>query len=124
MEDLWGSIAADTENLPPLSEEQIAEIERRLAEHEKNPQKSETLGGGSRAPLGALPVNRDIRIEPEAETELAGITSWYETHSPGLGDEFPRSFEALLGRLERNPEAYQKCTDRSDARRCGASRTT
>lgn len=37
VEDLWDSIAADTENLPPLSEEQIAEIKRRLEEHEKDP---------------------------------------------------------------------------------------
>lgn len=40
VEDLWDSIAADTENLPPLSQEQIAEIERRLAEHEKNPERA------------------------------------------------------------------------------------
>jgi putative addiction module component (TIGR02574 family) len=37
VEDLWDSIAADTENLPPLTEEQITEIEGRLAEHEKDP---------------------------------------------------------------------------------------
>jgi putative addiction module component (TIGR02574 family) len=40
VEDLWDSIAADTEALPPLTEEQIAEIERRLAEHEKNPERA------------------------------------------------------------------------------------
>lgn len=40
VEDLWDSIAADTENLPPLSQDQIAEIERRLAEHEKNPERA------------------------------------------------------------------------------------
>jgi putative addiction module component (TIGR02574 family) len=40
VEGLWDSIAADTENPPPLSEEQIAEIERRLAEHEKNPERA------------------------------------------------------------------------------------
>ncbi|HEY8697772.1 MAG TPA: addiction module protein [Rhizomicrobium sp.] len=37
VEDLWDSIAADTDNLPPLSQDQIVEIERRLAEHEKDP---------------------------------------------------------------------------------------
>ena len=37
VEDLWDSIAADTETLPPLSQDQIAEIGRRLAEHEKDP---------------------------------------------------------------------------------------
>jgi putative addiction module component (TIGR02574 family) len=37
VEDLWDSIAADTDGLPPPTQEQIAEIERRLAEHEKDP---------------------------------------------------------------------------------------
>ena len=36
-EDLWDSVAADPANLPPLTEEQIAEIERRIAEHERDP---------------------------------------------------------------------------------------
>ena len=34
-EDLWDSIAA--EEMPPPSEEQIEEMERRLAEHESDP---------------------------------------------------------------------------------------
>lgn len=37
VEDLWDSIAADPVSLPPLSEVQVAEIERRIAEHERNP---------------------------------------------------------------------------------------
>ncbi|HEY1632874.1 MAG TPA: addiction module protein [Rhizomicrobium sp.] len=35
--DLWDSVAAEPQNLPPLTEAQCAEIDRRLAEHEKNP---------------------------------------------------------------------------------------
>jgi putative addiction module component (TIGR02574 family) len=34
-QDLWDSIAE--EEMPPLTPEQIEEIERRLAEHEKDP---------------------------------------------------------------------------------------
>ena len=34
--DLWDSI--DANDLPPLSEEQIEEMERRLAEHRANPE--------------------------------------------------------------------------------------
>ena len=34
-EDLWDSIVPD--EMPPLSEEQVAEMERRLAEHETDP---------------------------------------------------------------------------------------
>jgi putative addiction module component (TIGR02574 family) len=37
-EDLWDSVAAGPENLPPLSDAQRAEIERRLAEHASNPE--------------------------------------------------------------------------------------
>ncbi len=36
-EDLWDSVAAQPENMPPLSEEQRAEIERRLADHGCDP---------------------------------------------------------------------------------------
>lgn len=35
--DLWDSVADDPDNLPPLSEEELAEIERRLAELERDP---------------------------------------------------------------------------------------
>jgi len=34
-EDLWDSISP--EEMPPLSDEQIEEIDRRLAQHEKDP---------------------------------------------------------------------------------------
>jgi len=34
-EDLWDSISP--EEMPPLSDEQISEINRRLAEHQKDP---------------------------------------------------------------------------------------
>lgn len=37
VEDLWDSIAAESEKLPPLSAEQCAEIDRRIAEHERDP---------------------------------------------------------------------------------------
>lgn len=36
-EDLWDSVAAQPENLPPLSEEECAEIERRLSDHARDP---------------------------------------------------------------------------------------
>ncbi|HTQ15660.1 MAG TPA: addiction module protein [Rhizomicrobium sp.] len=37
VEDLWDSIAAESGKLPPLTAEQRARIDRRLAEHEKDP---------------------------------------------------------------------------------------
>lgn len=36
-EDLWDSVAAEPSNLPPLSDEQHGEIERRLTAHAHDP---------------------------------------------------------------------------------------
>lgn len=36
-EDLWASVAATPEDVPPLTPAQQEEIERRLAEHAANP---------------------------------------------------------------------------------------
>jgi len=36
-EDLWDSVASQPELLPPLSDDQRKEIERRLAEHARDP---------------------------------------------------------------------------------------
>jgi putative addiction module component (TIGR02574 family) len=35
-EDLWDSVASDPDSLPPLSGEEQAEINRRIADHEQN----------------------------------------------------------------------------------------
>jgi putative addiction module component (TIGR02574 family) len=37
-QDLWDSIAP--EEMPPLTSEQIKEMERRIAEHEKDPERA------------------------------------------------------------------------------------
>ena len=39
-EDLWDSVAADPQSFPPLTDAQVAEIERRLAEHARDPSSS------------------------------------------------------------------------------------
>ena len=36
-EDLWDSVAASPDSMPGLTESQIAECERRLAEHDRDP---------------------------------------------------------------------------------------
>jgi putative addiction module component (TIGR02574 family) len=39
VEDLWDSIAADTQDTPfELTDEEKAELDRRMAEHEANPE--------------------------------------------------------------------------------------
>lgn len=37
-EDLWDSVAANPQDLPPLTAQERAEIDRRLAEHERDPE--------------------------------------------------------------------------------------
>lgn len=37
-EDLWDSVAANPQDLPPLTAQERAEIDRRLAEHEREPE--------------------------------------------------------------------------------------
>ena len=36
-EDLWDSVSADADNLPPLTDAQLAEVQRRLADHRRDP---------------------------------------------------------------------------------------
>ncbi|MCY1550885.1 putative addiction module component [compost metagenome] len=37
-EDLWESVAAHPERVPPLTDEECREIDRRLAEHDADPE--------------------------------------------------------------------------------------
>jgi putative addiction module component (TIGR02574 family) len=39
-EDLWDSVAASPDSIPGLTEAQIAECERRLAEHDRDPSRA------------------------------------------------------------------------------------
>ena len=42
-EDLWDSVAAHPESLPPISDEQRTEMERRLADHRRDPSSAVSL---------------------------------------------------------------------------------
>lgn len=44
-----------------------------------------------------------LRFLPEVEDDAISGYSWYETKSPGLGDEFLRMFYACAGDIPRNP---------------------
>ena len=52
-------------------------------------------------------MTRGLVLEPEAEAEIAEAASWYEARNPGLGPEFLRAVEGLLGAIQRNPHQYQ-----------------
>ena len=44
-----------------------------------------------------------LRFLPEVEDDVISGYSWYETKSPGLGEEFLRMFYACAGDIPRNP---------------------
>ena len=49
-----------------------------------------------------------LRFLPEVEDDAISGYSWYETKSPGLGDEFLRMFYACAGDILHHPLLYQK----------------
>jgi len=53
---------------------------------------------------------------PEVEDDAISGYSWYETKSPGLGEEFLRMFYACTGDINRNPLLYKKAY--TEFRRC------
>ena len=51
-------------------------------------------------------MSRRLIIRPEAEAELAEAYRWYETHRPGLGEDFLLCVDARLASIQRNPALY------------------
>jgi hypothetical protein len=48
-----------------------------------------------------------LRFLPEVEDDAISGYSWYESKSPGLGEEFLRMFYACVGDIPRNPHVPQ-----------------
>ena len=57
-----------------------------------------------------------LRFLPEVEDDAINDYSWYESKSPGLGDEFLRMFYARAGDIPRTPLLYPKV--HNEFRRC------
>ena len=55
-------------------------------------------------------VNKSVEliIRPEAEEDIKGAFQFYEDCSKGLGSDFLLSIDAILSRIQRNPEIFQK----------------
>jgi toxin ParE1/3/4 len=49
-----------------------------------------------------------LRFLPEVEEDVIGGYIWYESKSPGLGEEFLRLFYACAGEIPKNPLLYPK----------------
>jgi toxin ParE1/3/4 len=43
-------------------------------------------------------------FEPEVEAEVDEAYAWYERQREGLGEEFMVEVQAVLDRIQRNPE--------------------
>lgn len=57
-----------------------------------------------------------LRFLPEVEDDAIDGYSWYETKSPGLGEDFIRMLYACASDISRNPLLYQKVY--GEFRRC------
>lgn len=49
-----------------------------------------------------------LRFLPEVEEDIISGYGWYEAKSPGLGEEFLRTFYACAGEIPRNPLLHPK----------------
>jgi plasmid stabilization system protein ParE len=47
-----------------------------------------------------------VRLSPEAEADLTEAFAWYRERGSRLGDEFIRSFDAIVEALRDHPEAF------------------
>ena len=56
-----------------------------------------------------------IRVRPQAEGEIIEAMAWYEARSPGLGQDFYRTFLGTLMLISEHPRVYRKV--RGDSRR-------
>jgi putative addiction module component (TIGR02574 family) len=67
-QDLWDSIGE--RDIPPLSDDELAELERRWALHKQNPSRAASWDEARARLWGALSMTRALVIEPEAEAEI------------------------------------------------------
>jgi hypothetical protein len=75
-----------------------------------------------------MPAPKVVRIDPEAEEEIAAGIDWYEQRQPGLGGDFLDEVGAALTSLQLPDRSARSCQARqaswvSSASLCIASRT-
>ncbi|MBX3468471.1 MAG: type II toxin-antitoxin system RelE/ParE family toxin [Planctomycetes bacterium] len=49
---------------------------------------------------------KPVRVEPEADDELAAAASWYDAQRPGLGVEFMAAVAEAIERVQRMPAVH------------------
>lgn len=91
---LWDGIAADADQLL-LTDQQAEELDRRLAAHEKNPERRSLV---VRAPRSTTEerVSLRVRFKPAAEHDVESAFRWYEDHRSGVGSEFLAAVDSAV----------------------------
>ncbi len=54
-----------------------------------------------------------VIFKPAARQEFDDAVIWYESQSPGLGEEFKLEVKSALGRALTNPELFQRTRGRA-----------
>ncbi len=49
-----------------------------------------------------------VVFRPQAAAEAIEVQEWYESRSPGLGDQFGEAFKALVERIADMPSAFPR----------------
>jgi plasmid stabilization system protein ParE len=52
-------------------------------------------------------MTKPLRLDEEAEKELAFADSWYEARRPGLGGDFVAAVRTASQRIARRPKQYR-----------------
>ena len=101
---LWESVHRTVETVP-LSADQIAEIERRVAEAD--------AGRMPSSPWEAVPppdepsMNRLLSVLAVAESDIETAVAWYDGQRPKLGDTFLLDLGDVLEHIREHPDMYQ-----------------
>lgn len=104
VELIWDSVAAVPEQVP-VSDELKAELERRLAEFEANPEAGSPWARSARTSSQREMAIR-LAISDRAVREIGVAFEWYETQLRGLGIEFLEALDAQFELVARSPQLY------------------
>lgn len=49
---------------------------------------------------------RSVVFGPAARAEMLDAVDWYDTHAPGLGEQFVAEVDAAIARIAANPQQF------------------
>ncbi|WP_236234920.1 addiction module protein, partial [Pseudomonas tohonis] len=104
-EDLWDSVAAHPENLPPLTDEERREIDQRLAWPPTTPPRKPPSTGKTCA-NGSGPARREGQVPPGSRTRADTGPRLVCRLRPGLGREFLGALDTCLEGVLLYPKAH------------------